>query len=89
MHLAWQFVGGLLSPMLHAIGKLLPGTDLLASWGSWYADNQFKFTFWLFYSAAICDGLGVPNYKTLGRMLWQRCVRRWNRVGRGGAGPEI
>ncbi|HWW01402.1 MAG TPA: hypothetical protein VNZ64_17025 [Candidatus Acidoferrum sp.] len=29
--------------------------------------NQFKFTFWFFYTAAICDDLGLPNFKTLGR----------------------
>ncbi len=42
------------------------------AWFSWYGENQLKFTFWFFYVAAICDDLGLPNFKTLGRWLGRR-----------------
>jgi hypothetical protein len=32
---------------------------------AWYGANQLKFTFWLLYSSAIADDLGLPNWKTL------------------------
>jgi hypothetical protein len=44
----------------------------LQAWGRWYVDNQFRFAFWFFYLAAICDDLGLPNFKTLGRWLLRR-----------------
>jgi hypothetical protein len=45
------------------------------AWLNWYGENQLKFTFWFFYLAAICDDLGIPNFKTLGRWLGRR-IRR-------------
>ena len=53
----------------------IPGSNSLANLANWYGDNQFKFMFWLFYSAAICDDLGLPNYKALARFLWQRFLK--------------
>jgi hypothetical protein len=41
-------------------------------WIAWYGENQLKFNFWFFYLAAICDDLGLPNLKTLGRWCWHR-----------------
>jgi len=48
----------------------------LDAWFSWYGDNQLKFTFWFFYLSAICDDLGIPNFKTLGRRLARRILNR-------------
>jgi hypothetical protein len=45
------------------------GGDTALAWFNWYGENQLKFTFWFFYLAAICDDLGFPNLKTLGRWL--------------------
>jgi hypothetical protein len=39
---------------------------------AWYGDNQLRFNFWIFYLAAVCDDLGIPNLKTLARFLWSR-----------------
>jgi hypothetical protein len=71
----------LLRPLTHSIADALPGQGLfnaIASLYSWYGDNQFKFTFWLLYSAGICDDLGLPNYKTLSRWLWRKLRRRFS-----------
>jgi hypothetical protein len=61
----WNLIGGLVQPVVHAIASVVPGSGLLGRWYSWYGQNQGKFLFWLFYSAAICDDVGLPNYKTL------------------------
>jgi len=75
----WDFALDCFRPLLHTLAGLIPwpravqnGQSLL----SWYGENQFKFNFWLLYSAAICDDLGLPNFKTLGRWAWRRLVRR-------------
>jgi hypothetical protein len=47
-------------------------SDLVERWSTWYGVNQTKFAFWLLYSAALCDDLGLPNYKTLARRAWNR-----------------
>ena len=74
--LAWQFIFEALHPVFLMLGGLLPGgralLDLGQNLAAWYGDNQFKFTFWLVYSAAICDDLGLPNFKALARWLWRR-----------------
>jgi len=43
---------------------------------AWYKANELKFIFWLLYTAAICDDLGLPNYKTIGRYLSRRFFKR-------------
>jgi hypothetical protein len=63
--LAHQFLGG--------------GADTVTAWCSWYVDNQLKFTFWFFYLSAICDDLGIPNFKTLGRGLARVTLKRIRR----------
>jgi hypothetical protein len=72
--LVWQFLMGLLQPLIQALTSLVPGGGglfkAIGNLFSWYGDNQLKFNFWLLYSAAICDDLGLPNLKTLGRRLW-------------------
>jgi len=74
-HFLWEWVAHLFDPLIHAIAKMLPGhgfLGLIEGLVAWYNSNQLKFTFWLFYSAAICDDLGLPNYKTLTRYVWRR-----------------
>jgi hypothetical protein len=83
-HLVWQFFTALTAPVWHAVGGVLPAAgffDAIRKLASWYGDNQFKFTFWLLYSAGICDDLGLPNYKTLARLAWQRLLQRWEPLG--------
>ena len=48
----------------------------IGAWWDWYGENQFKFNFWLLYLAAICDDLGLPNFKTLGRWLGRKVRQR-------------
>lgn len=36
---------------------------------SWYDANYMRFTFWFFYSSAILDDLGIPNFKSLAHWL--------------------
>jgi hypothetical protein len=71
----WQFLVTLLHPLIHEVLSLLPAgpAGMVQGLADWYDANQLKFSFWLLYSAAICDDLGLPNYKALGR--WIR--RRW------------
>ncbi len=62
-------------PALQSVANLLLGhsrADSLQAWFHWYGENQLKFTFWFLYLAAVCDDLGIPNLKTLGRWaLWR------------------
>jgi hypothetical protein len=71
----WNMIGDLVQPLVHAVASVVPGSGLLGRWFSWYGQNQGKFFFWLFYSAAICDDLGLPNYKTLLRWGASRLKR--------------
>ncbi len=66
------------SPVLDLIQYLFgTGTrGVMQAWWDWYGDNQLKFAFWLFYLAAACDDLGLPNFKTLGRWLGRRVRNR-------------
>jgi hypothetical protein len=70
----WQAVGNGFHQVLGAVARLVGGSvpAMLERWFSWFGANQTKFAFWLLYSAAICDDLGLPNYKTLARRVWQR-----------------
>jgi hypothetical protein len=58
-------VSAVFHSLFQALANLVPGAGPLGRWYSWYGQNQAKFLFWLLYSAAICDDLGLPNYKTL------------------------
>jgi hypothetical protein len=46
--------------------------NALGAWLDWYGDNQLKFTFWVLYIGAICDDIGIPNFKSLGRWAWRK-----------------
>jgi len=70
----WRWIVlDLIHPILEALARI-PGVGWVGSWLDWYGDNSFKFNFWLLYTAAICDDLGVPNLKSLGRWAWRRYV---------------
>jgi hypothetical protein len=73
-HWLWEAVRNAFYPVVEAavwlVGGSLPG--LVERWFSWYGANQTKFVFWLLYSAALCDDLGLPNYKTLAQRAWKR-----------------
>lgn len=75
-NLVWDFAGGAVRSALEGLGGLVPGSDWTQRWLGWYQVNQTKFMFWLLYSTAICDDLGLPNYKSLGRWLWHRLMPR-------------
>jgi hypothetical protein len=81
-HWLWEAVSGRALQALQAVGRLMGWSQPspLERWFSWYGANQTKFAFWLFYSAALCDDLGLPNYKTLARRAWKRVcktLQRW------------
>lgn len=73
-----QFLPELCRPVITRVAGAFSGADgssaLQSLWG-WYSQNQFKFTFWVLYLAAICDDLGLPNLKTLARLGWRRLHR--------------
>jgi hypothetical protein len=51
------------------------GSSSLSNWFRWYGENRLKLIFWIFYLAAICDDMGIPNVKTFGRWSWRRFRR--------------
>ena len=66
---------GLIGITIHQLTQDVFGARVswtVDAWLSWYHQNQLRLTFWGFYFAAICDDLGLPNIKTLGRSLWKR-----------------
>jgi hypothetical protein len=74
----WAF--DTIAPVLDQLSKHVFGdtqNGAVHDWWSWWGHNQFKFSFWLFYITAICDDLGIPNFKTLTRFFWRRVRRRW------------
>ncbi len=82
-HLLWVAISDFAHQALEAVGRLMGFSQPspLERWFSWYGANQTKFAFWLFYSAALCDDLGLPNYKTLARRAWKgicQAFQRWN-----------
>jgi len=74
----WHALIDLCRPMTDTLAALFPRAfGTLAGLVGWFNENQLKLTFWLLYSAAICDDLGLPNYKALARYLWRRLFRRY------------
>lgn len=74
----WHILGDLMTAVIQAVAKPF-STDAVTygeSLVAWYKINQPRFLFWLLYTAAICDDLGLPNYKSLGRFLWRRFFKR-------------
>jgi hypothetical protein len=66
-------------PAVKALAIFILGTRIVNFAGGmldWYGDNQLRFTFWILYVAAVSDDLGLPNVKTLARVLWSRWRKR-------------
>ena len=77
--LLWQWIFQDVLSTLRPLAEAILGrgrSGALAQWWNWYGDNQLQFSFWFFYVAAICDDLGLPNFKTLGRWLGRRWRKR-------------
>jgi hypothetical protein len=71
---------GMVLPGVQTVGNYLLGkarVDTIGDCFTWYAQNQLKLNFWIIYLAAICDDLGIPNFKSLARWLWRRLRTRW------------
>jgi hypothetical protein len=74
-HWLLENVLSIFQPLAHfVLGNT--GSDYVQRCFDWYDDNQYKFTFWFLYIAAIGDDLGLPNFKTLARYVWRRFQRR-------------
>jgi hypothetical protein len=74
--IVWQALLGPVTEAVHNLANHVLGPsrmDTIDGLISWYRENQFKFTFWILYMAAVCDDLGLPNLKTLARKLWGGC----------------
>ena len=79
----WAVICDVLEPVARAVTAPVADTafgNRLRSLIGWYGENQFKFSFWLLYSAAICDDLGLPNLKTLARRSWAWILEHWTRA---------
>ena len=78
-HFIWETMSSALRPVWQALagasGQSVFVNQAGALW-DWYNQNQSKFMFWFFYTASICDDLGVPNFKSLGRYTWRRVRKR-------------
>jgi hypothetical protein len=75
----FHWLAGLMLPAIQNLVTDISGparADSIQGWFDWYNDNQIKFSFWLLYLAAICDDLGIPNLKTLGRWLLRKIRHR-------------
>ena len=70
----WNILDDLMRAGLQTIATIFPAgaVSFVEGFVAWYKANHYKFIFWLLYTAAICDDLGLPNYKALGRFLWTR-----------------
>jgi hypothetical protein len=55
---------------IQAVFGQAPG-NAFQQWQHWFLLNQFRFTFWCLFIASVCDDLGLPNLKTLGKRLWR------------------
>jgi hypothetical protein len=72
-------------PAIHGVVESVFGQHAVRaidSWFDWFGQNQPKFDFWFIYFAAVCDDLGIPNIKTLGRWLWGRVKKAYPRIAR-------
>ncbi len=74
----WHILGDLVTAVIQAVAKLFSAdaVEYTKNLAAWYRINQPRFLFWLLYTAAVCDDLGLPNYKTLGKFLWRRFFKR-------------
>ena len=78
LHLLWSIFRDSILAVIHLIASVFPATvvNAVEIQAAWYKANELKFIFWLLYIAAICDDLGLPNYKTVGRYLARRLFKR-------------
>ena len=74
----WHIVRDLVTALIRNVANLFStdAVQYVENLIGWYKINQPRFLFWLLYTAAICDDLGLPNYKTLGKFLWRRFFQR-------------
>jgi hypothetical protein len=74
----WNILGDLVTALIRNVVNLFStdAVQYVENLTGWYKVNQPRFLFWLLYTAAICDDLGLPNYKTLGKFLWRRFFKR-------------
>jgi len=74
----WHILGDLVTALIRNVANLFStdAVQYVENLVGWYKVNQPRFLFWLLYTAAICDDLGLPNYKSLGRFLWRRFFKR-------------
>jgi len=75
-------LGAVLAQLQSLVQHILGGggANTFQAWLNWYDDNQLKFMFWFFYLSAICDDLGIPNFKTLGLRLVRSLRHRWRGI---------
>jgi hypothetical protein len=78
VQLLWNIFRDSIFAVLQLIASAFPATvvNAVELQVAWYKANELKFIFWLLYTAAICDDLGLPNYKTVGRYLSRRFFKR-------------
>lgn len=78
LKILWRFMADALRVPINAFVDVLPQgpAGVAAGLLAWYGANQLKFSFWVLYGAAICDDLGLPNYKALARCGWRRIRRK-------------
>ncbi len=77
--ICWHWFLSQVLPAFRPVGRFLlgdTGAHRLQDLWAWYSGNQFRFTFWLLYFAAIANDLGLPNFKALGRWLGRRVRHR-------------
>jgi hypothetical protein len=78
IHVLWNIFRDSILAVIQLIANAFPATivNVVEIQVAWYKANELKFIFWLLYIAAICDDLGLPNYKTIGRYLSRRFFKR-------------
>lgn len=76
--LLWNIFRDSILAVIQLVASVFPATvvNAIELQVAWYKANELKFIFWLLYTAAICDDLGLPNYKTIGRYLSRRFFKR-------------
>jgi len=82
-HIIWDLCMEPVSSIAQGLGVSIfgrGGSSTIKEWFAWYGANQMKLNFWFLYLAGVCDDLGLPNFKALGRWLW-RGWRKRNAVG--------
>jgi hypothetical protein len=77
--MVWDWMLGLVFPVIRQAAIFFMGASNTASvgnWLSWYHANNIKLAFWILYLAGTLDDLGVPNVKAVARWTWRRYQKR-------------